>query len=85
MIMVILFIAIIIVNILDKEENELGSLPDITGAMQSYEVYHGTSNPQYISVKTPERYDDKFFGYLEHIKESRDKTFMRGRVFLIEK
>ncbi len=74
-IMVILFLAIILISIFEKEESELGGLRDITGAVQSFEVYHG--NPQYISVRTSERYDDKYFDYLEHIQEIRDKTFFR--------
>ena len=75
--MIILFAAIVLINAFDKEESEVGGLNDITGAVQKFEVYHGNSNPQFVHVKTSERYDDKYFEYLEHIKDRRDKTFLR--------
>jgi hypothetical protein len=84
-IMFVFLVAIILINIFEKEESEVGGLTDITGAMQSFEVSYETAGLQYISVKTPERFDDKYFDYLEKIQEARDKTFMRGKVFLIEK
>ena len=73
----IVLIAIMIISASEKEENNVGGLKDITGAMQSFEVYHGTVNPDYMHIKTPKRYDDKYFEYLEHIKERRCKTFLR--------
>ena len=75
--MIILFIAMIVVNILNEEENDAGNLLDITGAMQSFEVYHGISNSQYIHIRTSKKFDDKYFEYLENIQEARDKTFLR--------
>ena len=76
-IMFIFLIAIILINIFEQEEGKAGGLTDITGAMQSFEVSHETANPQYTNVKTSERYDDKLFAYLEHIKERRDESFLR--------
>ncbi len=84
-IMFIFLAAIILINVFEKEESKVSGLTDITGAMQSFEVSHETLSPQYANVKTSERFDDKYFEYLEHIQESRDKTFMKGRVFLREK
>ncbi len=75
-IMAIFLAAIMMIGIFNTEESEAGGLTDITGAMQSFEVYH-EAGQQYTSVKTSERYDDKYFEYLEHIKERRDKTFFR--------
>ena len=79
-ILVILFIALVLVNIFDKGESKEEGLKDITGAMQSFEV--SNTYPQYAGIKTTEKYDDKFFEYLESIQEARDNTFMRGKVFL---
>mgnify|MGYP001567975696 CR=1 FL=1 len=84
-IMFIFLAAIILINVFDKEDGKASGLTDITGAMQSFEVSHKTAGLQYANVKTSERFDDKYFEYLEHIQESRDKTFMKGRVFLVEK
>ena len=84
-IMFIFLVAIILINIFEKEESKAGGLTDITGAMQSFEVSHGETNFYQPTKRVSERYDDKLFEYLEHIQEQRDKTFMRGRVFLIEK
>ena len=75
-IMVILFLAIILITVFEKGESKVGSLPDITGAMQSYDVYHQTQ-PQYAHVRTSEKYDDTYFEYLEHIQKRRDESFMR--------
>jgi hypothetical protein len=76
-VMVIFFIALILVNIFSEEEKDIGALKDITGTVQNFEVYHGNSNPQYVHVRTSERYDDKYLEYLEHIKDRRDNTFLR--------
>lgn len=76
-IMIILFAAIVLINAFDKEESKVGGLKDITGAVQKFEVHHGTSNPQYVHVRTTKKYDDKYFEYLEHIKDRRDETFFR--------
>ena len=76
-VMVIFFLALILVNMFSEEEREVGALKDITGTVQNFEVYHGTSNPQYVYVRTSEKFDDKYFEYLEHIEERRDKTFLR--------
>lgn len=81
-IMFIFLAAIILINVFDKEEGKARGLTDITGAMQSFEVSHGETNFYQPTKRVSERYDDK---YLEHIKERREKSFMRGRVFLREK
>ena len=54
------------------------------GAMQSFEVSPGKTNFYQPTKENTERYDNKLLGYLDHIQEQRDKTFMRGRVFLKE-
>jgi hypothetical protein len=84
-IMVILLIILVLVNIFEKEESKAGNLPDITGAMHSFEVSHGESNFCHPTKEVSERYDEKYFEYLEHMQEQRDKTFMKGKVFLREK
>ena len=53
--------------------------------MQSFEVSPGKTNFYQPTKENTERYDNKLLGYLDHIQEQRDKTFMRGRVFLTEK
>ena len=58
---------------------------EITGAMQSFEVFHESPNIYYPTKKNTERYDEKLFEYLEHVQEQRDKTFMRGKVFIRQK
>jgi|SRR3989338_10210297 len=67
-----------------EAEREAGCI-EFIGEMQSFEVSHETPGLQYANVKTSERFDDKYFKYLEHIKERRDESFMRGKVFLVEK
>lgn len=84
-IMFIFLAAIILINVFDKEEGKASGLTDITGVMQSFEVSHGETNFYQPTKRVSERYDDKYFEYLEHIKERREKSFMRGRVFLREK
>ena len=81
----VLLIAIIPINIFEEEESNVGGLNDITGAMQSFEVSHGKTNFYQPTKRVSERYDDKYFEYLESIQKSGDKTFMRGKVFLREK
>lgn len=75
--MVFIFVAIVLINVFDKEESKASGLRDITGATQSFEVFNENSNPQYVNIRTSERYDDKYFEYLEHIKERRCETFLR--------
>ena len=84
-IMIVFLTAIILINIFEKEESKVGGLKDITGVMHSFEVSHEEHNFHYPTKRVSERYDDKYFEYLESMHESRDKTFMKGRVFLREK
>ena len=81
----ILVLAAVLIMVDDTPKEENTGVNDATGAMQSYEVHDGNSNIRYAYVRTSKRYDDKYFEYLEHIKESEEKTFMRGKVFLKEK
>jgi len=60
-------------------------LNEITGEMQSFEVFHNKVSINHATKKYTERYNEKLFAYLEHIQEQRDKTFMKGKVFLKEK
>ena len=72
--------------ILDSAETarESGGFEEITGKVQSFEITADEINLDGPAKKTTERYDDKFFEYLESIQASRDKTFMKGKVFLEE-
>ena len=65
------------IGVFEKEEKGVGGLKDITGAMQSFEVFHETPNFDNPTKKVSQRYDDKYFEYLEHIKDRREKSFMR--------
>ena len=85
LLIIIFGVALVLFNKCDKEYNKWDRSKHFTGKMHSYDVYHKTPHSQYKIIKTSERYDDKYFEYLEHIQESRDKTFMKGRVFLTEK
>ncbi len=69
-----------------KEEQHgwCGGSNHFTGKMNNYDVYHKTPYSGYKMMKTTKMYDDKYFEYLEGMHESRDKTFMRGKVFLKE-
>lgn len=75
---------ILIDNYEDEEDEWCGGSKHFIGKMHSYEIYHKTPHTGYEMVRTSERYDDKFFEYLEGMQESRDKTFMKGKVFLKE-
>ncbi|MBW2976913.1 hypothetical protein KY347_05700 [Candidatus Woesearchaeota archaeon] len=74
--MVIFLAAIVLISAFGTEKTEPG-LTGITGAMQSYEVSDEVHQFEYASTKTSKRYDDKYFKYLEHIQERRDRTFFR--------
>ena len=67
-----------------EAERKAGCM-ETTGAMHSFDVSHEETNFYHPTKRVSERYDDKYFEYLESIQESRDKTFMKGRVFLKEK
>ena len=85
--LVITLALITVYYILDsaETEQELGGFTKITGNAQSFEILHHDAGSYEPTEKTAERYDDKFFSYLEHIQDSRDKTFMKGKVFFEEK
>lgn len=72
--------------IIDSDEIEVntGEMAVVTGEMQSFEVFHGSPNYE-PTKKTTERYDEKLLEYLDHIQESKDNTFHKGKVFLKEK
>jgi len=67
---------------IDFDNDEIN---EITGTMQSFEVFHEYPNIYYPTKKNTERYDEKLFEYLGHIQEQRDNTFHKGKVFLREK
>jgi len=81
----ILFTFYYIINSKEIGVNDYDGLIEITGEMQSFEVYHETSNIYYPTKKNTKRYDEKLLEYLDHIRESRDNTFLRGKVFLKER
>ncbi|MCH8004027.1 MAG: hypothetical protein IH934_05345 [Nanoarchaeota archaeon] len=74
-------------NMIDTPETKenIGGFNEITGAMKTYEISHHIGKFYQPTKKYTKRYDEKLFEYLEHIQEQRDKTFMRGKVFLREK
>ena len=77
-ILILIFLAATIIIGVFEEEKEFGGLKEITGASQTFEIIHkGQYIPQYVTIRSSERYDDKYFEYLESIQESRDKTFLR--------
>lgn len=73
----ILFTVYYTVVFLETEEKDYGGLKEITGKVQSFEVFHGETNFYQYNTKNAERYDDKLFAYLEHIRDRRDETFFR--------
>ncbi len=68
-----------------ETEQEFDGFREITGKVQSIEIAADETILERPTKRTTERYDDRFFEHLESIQASRDKTFMRGRVFLEEK
>ena len=68
-----------------ETEQEFGGFKEITGKVQSFEIFHNATDSYEPTKKTTERYDDKFFSYLESMQDSRDNTFMKGKVFFEEK
>jgi len=84
-IILILVAALFVINESETEKNKSSGFKEITGSMQSFEVFHESSNNYYPTKKYTKRYNEKLFDYLEHIQEQRDKTFHKGKVFLKEK
>ena len=68
-----------------ESEKKLGGFKEITGTSLVFDIPHAQNYPPFRNFKTTEKYDDKFFAYLESMQDARDKTFMRGKVFLEEK
>ncbi|MEK6949782.1 MAG: hypothetical protein AABX34_06165 [Nanoarchaeota archaeon] len=68
-----------------ETEQEFGGFKEITGKAQSFEITADGASLEGQTKKTAKKYDDKFFAYLEGIQASRDKTFMKGKVFFEEK
>ena len=68
-----------------ETEEEFGGFKKITGAVQTYEVSHDSTNFYHPTKKNTKRYNDKLFAYLDHIQKSRDGTFHKGKVFLKER
>ena len=81
----ILFTVNYIIDSNEIEVNDYYGLVEINGEMQSFEVFHNKVSINHATKKYTERYNEKLFAYLEHIQEQRDKTFMKGKVFLKEK
>ena len=77
-ILILIFLAAIIVAGIFEDEENFGGLQEFTGSTITFEVTHKSQYiPYHLSIRRNERYDDKFFAYLESIQESRDKTFLR--------
>ena len=85
-VLLVLTLVLFTVNyIIDSNEigvNNYYGLVEINGEIQSFEVFHESPNINYPTKKNTERYDEKLLDYLDHIQESRDNTFMKGKVFL---
>lgn len=86
---ILLAIALVLFTIsyiIDSDEIRVnaGELTVVTGEMQSFEAFHESSNNFNPTKKTTERYDEKLLEYLDHIQESKDNTFQKGKVFLRE-
>ena len=82
---IILFVALALVSLCEKKETKTFGYGG-TGHMERFIAYHGEVSQVYNPcLKTTERYDDKYFEYLENMQEQRDRTFMKGRMFLIER
>ncbi len=73
----ILFTIYYIIFSIETEEKDYGGLKEITGKVQSFEVFHEETNFYQYNRKNAERYDNKLFAYLEHIQDRRDETFFR--------
>lgn len=80
----VLFTVYYILNSAETEQ-EFGGFKEITGKAQRFEIPGDEIMLSGPAKKTTERYDDKFFEYLEGIQDSRDNTFMKGKVFFEEK
>lgn len=84
----IVFILIILAGlflIYGIEDKKKVGCAGTSGVMQNSDVSYGEANLGYPSKRVSERYDDKLFEHLESVHESKDKTFMKGKVFLREK
>ena len=77
--LVLTLILVTLYYILDSIESKqkLGGFKEITGTSHVFDVPHTQNYQPHKNFKTTEKYDDKFFAYLESIQDSRDKTFMR--------
>ncbi len=60
----ILFTIYYIIVSLETEERDYGGLKEITGKVQSFEVFHGETNFYIPTKRVSEKYDDKYFDYL---------------------
>ena len=85
---IIVFIIIILAGLFlikgIEAESKAGCM-ETTGAMHSFDISHKEPNFYHPTKRVSGRDDDKYFNYLEGMHKSRDKTFMKGRVFLREK
>ena len=79
----VLLSSLTVINEFETVEN-VDVVNEATGEMQSFEVYHESPNNFDPTKKTTERYDEKLLEYLDHIQESKDNTFQKGKVFLRE-
>jgi hypothetical protein len=67
---------ILVINFVENEKCPC-TCGDGAEMKQSFEFYDDSLIPQQISARISEKYDDKYFEYMEHIKERRDATFLR--------
>ncbi len=79
----ILFTLYYVLNSIESKQ-KIGGFKEITGTSLVFEIPHAQNYHAFRHFKTTEKYDDKFFAYLGSMQNARDKTFMRGRVFLKE-
>ena len=69
---------------IETEEN-IQKVNELTGAVITYEITPHDRRYYHPTKKYTERYDEKLIDYLDRIQKSRDETFHKGKVFLIEK
>ena len=84
LLIIIFGLALISINSCEKGQSKWSKGKHFTGKMYSFKVSHDKMNFDYPAKKVSERYDNKYFDYLEGMHKSRDKTFMKGKVFLTE-
>jgi hypothetical protein len=75
-------ILLLFVNTIESIETVEDSVNSNDRVYKTYEITKAKHFAHNFNIRESERYDDKLFDYLEHIQDSRDKTFHKGKVFI---